>query len=305
MILLFFSEFYFLNEGPVINVIDTLEQSPLEIIPSFIEFTLFYALFAYLFLFAIEHYPVKTITGLFLAGAFFGWATEGVIIPIVYEAPPFSFIFPSVSWHAIVDVLFGWYIIRRVMRTRNLYAIIALFVVTGAVWGGWATWFWAEPETLQPITPERFMSYTMITSLLWIIGMIILDRFGTVDFLAGKWEVRIVLGISAFFFLSLLILYLPLSLLLPPLIWCTHRALNRTSANAPNAPDIIRPVLRTPPPLWTYALAILTPLTATAVYPLFFDAGRGIPTEDITATLFIVGLIALLVGLIRPFLKRK
>ncbi|MGF1504255.1 MAG: hypothetical protein ACFB51_03830, partial [Anaerolineae bacterium] len=192
-ILLFFSEFYFLNEGPVLEVLATLRSAPPRVLLMLFELVLFYMLPAYVLLLALAHFRVGTLWGLFLAGALFGWATEGLFVPIVYEAIPFSFIFPSVGWHALVDVLLGWYLVRRLMRTNNLLVIVPLFVILGAVWAGWATWFWAEPDLLTPIPPEAFTRYTLVTSLLWIGGMLLLDQLGEAPFRPGVWEARLVL----------------------------------------------------------------------------------------------------------------
>jgi hypothetical protein len=51
IILLFFSEFYFLNEGPVQTIIDTWANDPTTKVLALAEFVLFYSLFAYIFWF--------------------------------------------------------------------------------------------------------------------------------------------------------------------------------------------------------------------------------------------------------------
>ncbi|MEM6529357.1 MAG: hypothetical protein AAF653_13750 [Chloroflexota bacterium] len=148
-ILLFFSEYFFVNEGPGQAIVDRLADNPLSILPHILEFSAYYALFAYVLHLTLAHYRVSSINGLFLAGVLFGWATEAVIVPIVYESIPVSFIFPSVGWHALVDVLLGWYVVRWVMRQNRWWASLLMFAALGAVWGAWATWVWVDPEITQ------------------------------------------------------------------------------------------------------------------------------------------------------------
>jgi hypothetical protein len=302
MILLFFSEFYFLNEGPVETIVETMAASPWQLIPAFLEFTLFYMLFTYIFFLALNHFQVKTLMGLFLAGALFGWATEGVIIPIVYEAIPFSFLFPSVTWHAMVDVVLGWYLIRLLMRKHNPLLSIAMFAILGAAWGAWGTWFWGEAETPAPLTPSVFTQYVWVTSMVWVFGMIIMDRFGTVVFTPSRWEIGIVLGVVGILAAMMAIAVLPLSLLLIPLIGWTLAALRRLSGREDQA--ILAP-LEVYPRWWQYPLALLMPLTASLVYPFFYESGTGIPTEDVLFVLIIVSGVMFAVGVVRPFLPGR
>ncbi|MEM9950147.1 MAG: hypothetical protein AAF846_00995 [Chloroflexota bacterium] len=302
MILLFFSEYFFLNEGPVETVILGLDD-PIGLLLMWVEFTLYYALFTYLFLIVIQQFEVKTRLNLLLAGAIFGWATEALIVPIVYEAVPISFIFPSISWHALVDVLLGWYLVRRVMRLNQPILSALMFVTLGVIWGFWATWFWVDPN-LSPILPVDFTAFAIVTSGFWIVGMLLLDYAGTNNFRASRWEIGIILTITSILFIMMALTFLPFSLALPPVIALTVFALHRSKAN--DYPQNHLQILHTQRPAWWhYLLAVLTPLTASLVYPSLYENQLGVPTEDITVLLLIAGLVAFVVALIHPFTKQK
>lgn len=297
VVLMFFSEMFFLNEGPVIDAIAKLQGNPLSVVLYLAEFSLFYCFFAYVMLYVIDRYAVRTVMGIFLAGALFGWMAEAIIVPIAYEAVPVSLIWPSVSWHGLVDVVFGWYMVRTVMRLNRPLLSVGMFIVLGVIWGGWATWFWAEPDVLQPVIPGEFMLFTFATSLWWIGGMILADAAGWVAFTPGKWERRIVFGGLGLFFILMAVPYLPFSLALPPLIWLTVRALSRQPETDV---DRLRFLREDRPARWQYLLAILTPIVASAVYPIFYEAQVMIPAEDVIFILFCTGTLMLIGGLTGP-----
>src|SRR4051812_31155712 len=65
---------------------------------------LLYSLLAFVFLAIIGHFHVRSVWAVFLAGALFGWLTEGVIIQTTYESLPLSISFTALSWHALLSV---------------------------------------------------------------------------------------------------------------------------------------------------------------------------------------------------------
>ena len=98
LILLFLSEFLFLNEGPVATVVTLLgDRAGWGLAAALGEFVLVYVVFAYALLGSLHWFSVRTITDLFLVGALVGWAIEGIVIPLVYEAVPVSIVWPSVA----------------------------------------------------------------------------------------------------------------------------------------------------------------------------------------------------------------
>ncbi|MFP4311112.1 MAG: hypothetical protein ACLFS9_03915 [Nitriliruptoraceae bacterium] len=299
MILLFFSEFFFLNETPVATVVGLLgERDVLGLAAALGEFVLFYTLFAYALLGSLQWFSVRTITDLFLVGALVGWAIEGIIIPLVYEAVPVSIVWPSVAWHSLVDVLLGWYLLRRLMRSDRGWRAVVAFALAGIAWGAWATWLWTDPERLQPLEPGAFAAYAATTSTLWILGMALVDQAGTTSLRVSRWEARtwLVLGGASAVFMAASAL--PLSLAIVPFLWLTIRALRRPTDTI--GEELVTHLTARPP--WPrYLAAAVTPTAAIAVYALLYARQWAVPSEDVVVMLLLVGSVWLLVAWRRAF----
>lgn len=307
IILMFFSEYFFVNESPVLELITTLKSNPLLAIPAFISFASFYVLFTYPFLVLVSYFNINTISGLLLAGAVFGWATEGLTIAIIYEAIPVSFLFPSIGWHALIDVIIGWYLVRLAMRRFGLFGNIILFITLGATWGAWATWYWdfsPNSEIMIPLIPADFMLLALVSSSFWFLGMFLGDRFSNNKFEVNKWEI-IIIGLIYIILLPIIAFpYLPFSALIIPIVGVTIFAIWRGKNNNKRQ-TILQRLHSTRPAIKAYFAMILTPLTATLVYPLFYNANIQVPTDAIVQTLLLVSSIWFLYAVFRPFFARK
>jgi len=306
IVLMFFSEYYFLNEGPVLELLGTLQSDPLLAVPAFVSFASFYVLFTYPFLALLSHFNVRSLSGLLLAGAIFGWATEGLILPIVYESIPISFMFPSIGWHALIDVMLGWYFVRLGMRHLGIVGNGVMFVILGAAWGMWATWFWggAEADAMAPLAPGDFSLLVIVSSGFWLLGMVLADRFCEVEFRVNKWEFG---GIGMIYIVLVPLIafpYLPLSLLIVPFVALTVLAL-WAGRNHAGGDKILEKLHGVRPPLWSYLMALLTPLTAALVYPWFFANEIQVPTENIIVILLTLGTVWFIFALVTPFMGRR
>jgi hypothetical protein len=305
IVLMFFSEYFFLNEGPVSELLDTLQTGPVLVVPAFVSFAGFYTLFTYPMLALLSYYNVRTLSGLLLAGAVFGWATEGSTIPVIYEAIPVSFVFPSIGWHALIDVLVGWYFVRLGMRRLGVGGSGAMFIVLGAFWGAWATWFWggSEADGLAPLSPADFALVAAVSSGFWLLGLVLADRFASVEFRVSKWEVWVI-GLIYLVLVPLIAFpYLPYSALIIPVTGLTIFALWR-GRNHPGGQKILRRLHKSRPPWWSYPMALVTPATAVLVYSWFFEANTQVPTDVIVQTLLLVGLVWFVFALVVPFVPR-
>lgn len=288
MILVFFSEFYFLNLDPESGILIALRENPWHVL-SLTEFILYYALFAYWFLFVLYRFRVQSLDGLFLAGAIFGWLTEAVIVPIVYEAMPLSFLHPSLTWHALIDVVLGWYFVRRVMQTGSFMAVLGMFVVLGMAWGSWATWFWIAPEAPEmTLTTGEFAVFALVSSSVWIGGMVLVDSVqGAFRFEVSKWELGIIGVITVVFAALMALPYLPFGGVLWVIAVFTVWVLSVGRDEQVGKP-IADTVSLTDVGWMRYLVAFLTPLIAACVYAVHVWAGVGIPTEDILFVLLVV-----------------
>jgi len=297
-IMAFFSEFVFLNEVLVIDLIAELHNKPFVAFVNILEIVTFYALFTFPFLLALTYFHVRGIFGLILAGALYGWAAEGVMVPAIYEFIPVSFLWTSVSWHVLVDVLVGWYLIRLTMRRNGWVWNVVAFSMLGVFWAFWATWYWGgeEAEVVNAISPDDFTVFAIISSVVWIIGMILSDRFGRETFTPSKWET----GLVAFLITTLTLLtgysFLPLSLAILPLIALTVLALHKARGKS-QGPLVLAQVHNNPPVWWKYLLAMLTPVVAILIYPWLHTTNTAIPTEDIILLMLVFGFGAFVAAL--------
>ena len=174
-VLMFFSEFYFINEEPAFELLRIGAENPLGVIPWLLEITLWYTGCSYIFLSAVGLFRVRSFWALFLAGALFGWAVEGILVPMVYIEFPFGISWTSLGWHALIDVWIGWYLIRKILlKNKPLYTILTAAAI-GSFWGIWATWFWIEGE-YSPIPVLSFVPYTFGLIILLILAYMILEK---------------------------------------------------------------------------------------------------------------------------------
>ena len=297
LILLFYSELFFLNEGPT-KTVTALVNHPGIAAVDLLELAAYYAFFAWGLLLIIPYAERFGLAGIVLAGCLFGWVTEGTVIAIVHEAPPVSWVWPSVSWHALIDVLLGLFVVRIAMRRRGGAALAVLFSAMGVGWGLWATWTWGDPE-LHRLTPFEFVFFTSISGAIWLAGMILLDRGGPWSVLrAEKWGIGV--GTVA---LALLMAVpgLPLSagilLIAGATLWVLVRKSEAQSTEGWRLPY-------GPLPLSTYSVALLAPTAAGLTYWLLWTNGWHVPTEDVAGIAMIVGALVYFWSVWRVFTSR-
>lgn len=308
LILQFFSEFFFFNEEPVGNVLRATGLG-WSALPNFLELSLFYALFAYVLLIVIDRFRVVTLAALMLAGAIFGWATEALIVSVSYEAPPVSWLWPAVAWQAPVDVIAGWFALRLAMRRLSAPLLALVFVLTGALWAWWSTWFWSEAAggaaagALAALSAAQFWVLALATGASWIVGMILADLGASRAFHASRAELILVGAVVLVFLIFTALPFLPWSLGLMALITLTFAALARGTRAARGQPGILAP-LAVAPARHTYLLAALMPLSAGLSYSFIAPRGLAMPADLVIPALLLLGLLAYLWSLWRGFTAR-
>lgn len=165
---LFFSEFVFANEGPVNGLLQGgLGHAALHLAG----LTLFYALFALVFAAALSLNPGGGLAAVLLAGAVLGWAIEGMVIPVVYEAVPFSFLWTSIAWHTVIDVGVGLVILPLCLQARRRWIAPVAFAATGLFWGYWMTWTWADAAPLDLAAQAQVVGLTYPLLPLGLAGL--------------------------------------------------------------------------------------------------------------------------------------
>lgn len=293
-VLLFFSEYFFVNEEPAYELIETLHSNRFGMW-FLVQFIFIYTFFSYAMLIAIQYFNVSTIWGLVLAGALFGWWTEGIIIPVVYEAIPITIIWPSIGWHVLVDVLIGWYVLRQILKANKWYVTLIMTSLLGTFWGIWATWFWTESGYY--IQTSHFTMYTFFTSALLIGAYWIMDQCTFASLQISKLEVVFFTILSVLLLILLSIRYgiLPW-IVLGPLIGLTLFALHRGKPTKMSTSLFLdRKTL-----IWQYPLLLAMPLFASVIYYFIYISNRIPMIGDVLPfILMVLGVIIYWIALYR------
>lgn len=285
LILMFFSEYFFLNEEPVQDVMKIMSVAEEASILGYVEFTLFYTLFAVWLLLPIFYFKIRSFWALYLAGGFFGIATEGVVIPLIYTE---SLTWPALSWHVLADVILGWYVVRHVLiKNQPLYTVL-LAVAMGLFWAFWVPWTHIGEEPFIP-EPSRFTGFALFASASLFCGYIILNLLHEKQFK----PTRIELGVFGFITLALWVpmlinVWFPMlaakpvnSLLLPLYLGVSLYTLWRHS-KVETREDLFS-VFRSKIAWWNILLLTLMPITAISAYPLVYRNQLYPPTAPIVA----------------------
>jgi len=269
-ITMFFSELYFFNEEPALQAIEFIAGREAGVFPWLLEMTFFYATFAYVLLTAIGHFRARSFWALFLACALFGWSVEGLLVPVMYSELPGSIAWPSLGWHAIVDALLGWYVVRRILRRNRLLHTALLACGLGVFWGAWVTWFWAEPEGYDMrVLPQHFAPYAMVCGSLCIAAHWVQERFGGSEFRPSRVEMGLLLVWCLFLFVAMSVPAVGVRSVVLPLLAAVVGFALRRNKNRETRPDVLSGLAGSVG--WRqYAALLLMPLLAGPTYALFY-----------------------------------
>ena len=300
-ILCFFSELYFFNEGPGHTAAASAATNPSALFGFLFEMCfLYYGSWAFLFLAAISYFRVRSIWALFLAGAAFGWLTEGVVALVIYESVPGTVVWPSVGWHALVDVLLGWYGIRMLLRMNKPWLTLAATVPLGLFWGVWSTWFWqAEfPNELPPLTPSSFAAFSFTFGLMCVAAYAVQQRYGGDEFRPTRWELGVVVAWNLFLFGVIAVpVYLFWAALLPFLLGVTLFALSRNKQKE-DRQDVVA-TLKGHVDWFNYAILCLMCPLATLSYAMMYHFQIRWPLAELVCNpLIVVGTVMLLLSFV-------
>jgi hypothetical protein len=235
-----------------------------------------YSTLAYLFLAIVRIFRVYDGCSLYLAGAIYGWLTEGGLTHTLYgteETAPFpiSICITGLSWHALISVLVGWYATGKALTASRPAWIGVVSAGIGAFWGWWATFLWHENPPVITSVPG-FLGYAITMTLLLTGAWWLNFRFGLPQFRPGFAGVILSLTIIGAFYvqhvlrlgwLPLVVLPAVLSIAVIPL-WLHRR--RQFGVAAIVAGPLVNSRL-----LWLG----LMPITATVVYAVARPLGVG------------------------------
>lgn len=179
LIVLFFSEYFFLNEGVTEHLHATL-RSPKLLLLNLFEMSIFYLLAVAPAILVLSYTRVSSIWGLFLVGAIAGYCIEGLVVPVIYMELPISILWTALSWHPIIDVMIGLWVLQIWLRKKSILFNFIACSVMGVVWGIWSTWPIGFPSdatgeivTFVPIL--EFTAFLFVTTTILFIGNILVS----------------------------------------------------------------------------------------------------------------------------------
>src|SRR5262249_19862748 len=116
---------------------------------------------------------IRNASGLFLAGAAFGWIAEGVFAMTLFGGPsmafPFTISWTGLAWHAPISVVLGWHALGVALRSRSLGLATWLSLGFGVFWGVWAYgWRFETPPVAAG--PTAFLMQTTAATLLLAVA---------------------------------------------------------------------------------------------------------------------------------------
>lgn len=225
-----------------------------------------YSLLAYVFLLLVSHFRVKSLWALFLAGAAFGWMTEGIVVQTVYEALPLSISFTGLAWHALITIWVGWYGVRQALFHMSAGRVLKLAALIGIAYGFWAINWWLEPDGGVASVPA-FAVFAFGTTALAVLSFWLAIWSSAEPFIPKRWVTRLVLALFTLYFCFVTVPANPIAVVvLPPLLGAVVWALcrNRQDENAGSLLDVPKTCIS----VWHYATLFALPATGTCIYAL-------------------------------------
>ncbi|NER84356.1 MAG: hypothetical protein F6K42_33455, partial [Leptolyngbya sp. SIO1D8] len=248
-----------------------------------------YVIPACIFLVAIERFQVSTIWALVLAGSLYGFSVEGIIVWQMYEALPFTISWTPLGWHVLIDVLLGWYWVRRILLRGSYWQTAILATTLGVFWGVWGTWYGVEQPLISPVL---FGEFALITGGLWVMANAALTPLIGSDFKPTNGEIWGVLVLATIVFMVQIVPLLPIALfVLPPLLGLTLLALKRHQLTTTQ--PMLLSTLQGQVNWVTSGLLMVTPIVAVLTYSICYHSPDVslVTTEILAPILMLAGFV--------------
>ena len=255
-----------------------------ELIPT----TLAYSLLAYVFLWVVEAFRARSFDAVFLAGAAFGWLTEGVVVQTLYEQIPLSISFTGLAWHALLTVGVGWYLVPRQLARRRPGHVAGLAALIGVAYGLWSVWWWMEAP--PPATWQSFGAYSCLSTLALILAYVLAGRIRLAAFRPSRLEAIVLILVLLAYFGLVTVPADPRALWVFPLLAGAVLLTLRRNAQVEPRPSLLAArQAQTPASLRVGLLLLLVPLAATTVYAIFEALGWRLATGPVLYVITVPG----------------
>lgn len=273
LVVAFFSEFFFFNEGPALSLMDAIADGTVLFL--LLELGVWYALAIAPFLWIVEYYRVSNPWSLFLAGTAAGFFIEGLIIPVFYFELPFSLLWVSMSWHPFISIMLSLWLLQCWLRVWSVWRLVGMNSLLGVVWGAWATWpVGSETELTGEIARyvpfETFMLFALTAGAMLLVGNLLIDRCGGSSYRLGTVERWVLLLLSGGLFLLITVSVGALALVLLAVLFVLWLGLRRSRLTSPPGRTMLSELSR-PVPLSNHITVFLLPVCASLTYGLMVE----------------------------------
>lgn len=286
-------------------------------LPSLLLTWLAYSVMAYVFLCVVSVFKVRRAAAVFLAGAFYGWFEEGIVVQTMYGSDhgpfPMSVSFTGLAWHALIGVFVGWYLVRKVLATGGVLKTIGLASAIGLFYGCWGIWWWNEPPEAMKSMLEtgrkdilliRFAGFAFGTSAALVLAHWLYHRVLPFAFKPSKAELWFFGVVTFLYYAFITVPAAPKALwVLPSLLAVTFWALNRNRLTE-SRPDAISAFDREVKPL-RYLLLLFIPLVAIGIYFLGLAADARLRTNLVVYYVFSPFGFLMWIASVVTLLRRK
>ncbi len=217
------------------------------------EVWLLYGIASYVMVAMMRMYRVGW-PGVVVAAGLFGIVIEGVVVPVLYEALPFSILWTSLAWHGLLTIGCGLFGFRAIARRPAL--ALPVYAVAGGVLGVWLGFMWVA-ETggmeLAEVGMQVVIAYAMFA-----LGHLIVDQVADRVWVTTRPDLVVLWGlVIAVWGLMWALPLFPFSLAFPVLVGLSWWALSRGQSATPW--DIAGRV-----PLAGYGASLVLPLAIIA-----------------------------------------
>ena len=237
---------------------------PVALTPALGELVLVYGLMSLVFALSLARFRVGGVAGLFAAAGLFGFIAEGVPVTELYRSVPFTILWPSLAWHALITLGIGLILYRRVMAKGRWPWALGLNMAMGAGLGVWGGYMW-NSSGLGWAPLETFAMQFLAGYGAFILGHWLLDRLAPLHLPSGHREYLAWLGaVGLAYVLQPLMAAFPTSLAFLPLVGVSLWALQAQRGTGRMA--ILSRFERDRIPLRRYGTSLALPLAALAAY---------------------------------------
>lgn len=288
LIMAAWSEFVFYNEDPAAKLLSALERGGRAALANIAEMAVFYVIPSSFLLGLVALAGSHGSARILLLGALTGFAIEGAMVPAIYEAVPFSFLWTSVAWHGPVTVALGVFWLPHLFARASLPVAACAMVALGGLWGLWTTWTWGGAG-FTAITPEAFGRFAAATTAMMGLGYLALWAAGWPGLGLPRWLAWLLLLPAGLFFV-LQGLAVPVLALGAGLILVLLGALLARLGPCDVAGFHVK---------WPNLIALpAMPVSAWLSYSYFYAYGALLPAEDLIALTALLGLLVWTTGLV-------